>query len=266
MGTHEIRRRVISAISRHAGAMSREQIDKALETWDRAVKHDLMKSGGLTIDTTAADKRRKEREREEAKLSTRGNDKETGRSFKIGYGNGRSLAYQIGNDGELIVTPDKPGIYTPNDYKAMLQAIIRDIERRERTMEKSKKTGTRWSRAPMLIQKPRTIASRQWTQPKPPQAKAEPPRVETKMQEQPQPVTQPPQAPVDSRGRYDLSKLNGYQIAAMRNGLDPMTPGVEKMSLDQMKALVTQLQVESIKDLQEKARLAYIRDPRPFKW
>ncbi|BET57904.1 hypothetical protein [Geobacter sp. 60473] len=266
MGTHEIRRRVISAISRHAGAMSREQIDKALETWDRAVKHDLMKSGGLTIDTTAADKRRKEREREEAKLSTRGNDKETGRSFKIGYGNGRSLAYQIGNDGELIVTPDKPGIYTPKDYKAMLEAITRDIEKRGDIMEKSKKTGTRWSRAPMLIQKPRTIASRQWTQPKPPQAKAEPPRVETKMQEQPQPVTQPPQAPIDSRGRYDLSKLNGHQLAALKNGLDPMTPGVENMSAQDMKTLAAQQTAASVAGLAERAGLAYVRDPRPFKW
>ncbi|QSV44999.1 hypothetical protein [Geobacter benzoatilyticus] len=266
MDTRIIRRKVISAISRHAGAMSREQIDKALETWDRAVKHDLMKSGGLTIDTTAADKRREEREREEAKLSTRGNDKETGRSFKIGYGNGRSLKYQIGNDGELIVTPDKPGIYTPNDYKAMLKAITRDIERRNRAMEKSKKTGTRWSRAPMLLQKPRTIASRQWEQPKPPKAKAEPPRVETKMQEQPQSVTQPPQAPLDSRGRYDLSRLNGHQIAAMRNGLDPMTPGVESMTAQQMKALAAEQAAASVAGLAERAGLAYVRDPRQRRW
>lgn len=68
MDTCNIRRRIISAISRHAGAMSREQIDKALETWDRAVKHDLMKSGGLTIDTTAADKRREEREMKERRI------------------------------------------------------------------------------------------------------------------------------------------------------------------------------------------------------
>lgn len=266
MKTSDIRRKVISAISRHAGAMSREQIDQALATWDRAVKHDLMKSGDLTIDTTAADKRREEREREEEKLSTKGNDKETSRSFKIGYGNGRSLKYQIGNDGELIVTPDKPGIYTPKDYKAMLEAITRDIERRDRAMEKSKKTGTRWSRAPMLLQKPRSIASRQWTQPKPPQAKAEPPRVETKMQEQPQAVIQPPQAPLDSRGRYDLSKLNGHQLAALKNGLDPMTPGLERMSAQDMRSLASEQTAASVSGLAEKASLAYVRDPRQRKW
>lgn len=68
MEVSDIRRKVISAISRHAGAMSREQIDQALGTWDRAVKHDLMKSGDLTIDTTAADKRREEREAKERRI------------------------------------------------------------------------------------------------------------------------------------------------------------------------------------------------------
>lgn len=68
MDTCNIRRKVISAISRHAGVMSREQIDQALETWNRAVKHDLMKSGNLSIDTTAADKRREQREAKERRI------------------------------------------------------------------------------------------------------------------------------------------------------------------------------------------------------
>jgi len=226
----------------------------------RAKSSPLAKSGSLTVDTAKEDRRREQREREEAKLSTKG--KETGRLFKIGYGDGRSLAYQIGSDGELIVTPDKQGTYTPKDYKAMLEAITRDIERRERTMEKSKKTVTR---APMLLQKPRTISSRQWEQPKPPKAKAEPPRVETKAPAQPQSIPQVSQQPSTSR-KYDLSKLNGHQLAALKNGLDPMSPGLERMSAQDMRSLASKQAIESVKDHQEQARLAYTRDPRPFKW
>jgi len=227
----------------------------------RAKASPLAKSGSLTVDTAKGDRRRGQREREEAKLSTKG--KETDRLFKIGYGTGRSLAYQIGSDGELIVTPDKQGAYTSKDYKAMLEAITRDIERREQTMEKSKKTGTRWNRAPVLLQKPRTIASRQWEQPKPPKAKAQPPRMETKAPAPPQTVTQSPQAPLDSRGRYDLSRLNGHQIAALKNGLDPMTPGLENMSAQDMSNLAAEQTAASVAGVAERAGLAYVRDPRP---
>lgn len=251
-------RKVSRIIYQHGGKMSPRLMDSALDLWER-----LMKSGDLSVDTTAADRRRKEREREEAKLSSNGRPS---RSFKIGYGTGRTLAYQIGNDGELIVTPDKPGTYTHKDYEAMLEAITRDIERRERAMEKSKKTGSRWSRAPMLLHKPRTIASRQWEQPKTPKvpkAKAEPPRVETKAPAPPQPVTQPPQAPLDSRGKYDLSRMNGHQLAGMRAGLDPMTPGLETMTLDQMKALAADQAKTAVAGIAERSGLAYVRDNRP---
>lgn len=258
MDRHTQARKISRIIYDHGGKMSPRLMDSALNLWER-----LMKSGDFSVDTAAADRRREQREREEAKLSSNG---KPSRSFKIGYGNDLSLSYQIGNDGELIVTPDKPGTYTHKDYKAMLEAITRDIERRERTMEKSKKTGSRWSRAPMLLQKPRTIASRQWEQPKAPKAKAEPPRVETNAAAPPQPVTQPPQAPLDSRGRYDLSRLNGHQIAALKNGLDPMAPGIETMDVQQMRELAGEQVRASVTGHAEKSRLAYIRDPRPRKW
>lgn len=297
MGTHEIRRRVISAISQHAGAMSPGQLDRALSVWDRAVKQDLTKSGDLTIDTTEQDCRREEREREEANL---GNQREErGRAYKVRYGDGRTLAYQIGSDGALIITPDKPGDYTPKDYKAMLEAITRGIQRRERTMEKSKSTGSRWSRAPMLLKKPTTPpTTKRWEQPQP-KAKAQAPRVETKMQVQPkqqqaavtrqpwgttqrlwgttptteaatttqqvqpQPVSAAPQAPLDSRGHYDLSRLNGFQIAGMKAGLDPMTPGLEGMSFDQMQAQALEQAKTAVAGIAERSGLAYVRDNRP---
>ncbi|BBA71741.1 hypothetical protein [Geobacter sulfurreducens] len=295
MDRHTQARKVSRIIYQHGTKMSPRLMDSALDLWER-----LMKSGNITVDTSAADRRREEREREEAKLSTKG--KETGRSFKIGYGNSRSLNYQIGNDGELIVTPDKQSTYTPKDYKAMLEAITRDIERRERSMEKSKKTGTRWSRIPMLLKKPTTTTTKRWEQPQP-KAKHQ----ETKMQVQPIPQqatatrqpwgqsrslwgnqpaetsapvqqTQPtPQSsltrqpwgtlPRTFAGRIPTTGLSGHQLAGMRAaGLDPMTPGLETMTLDQMKALAADQAASSVAGLAEKANLAYVRDPRPRKW
>lgn len=298
MDRHTQARKISRIIYDHGGKMSPRLMDSALNLWER-----LMKSGDLSVDTAAADRRRKEREREEAKLSSNGRPS---RSFKIGYGNDLSLNYQIGNDGELIVTPDKPGTYTHKDYKAMLEAITRDIQRRDRTMEKSKNTGSRWSRAPMLLKKPTTTTTKRWEQPQP-KAKPRAPRMEPEIQVQPKqqqatatrqpwgqsrslwgnqpaetsaPVQQTQPTPQSSltrqpwgtlprtfAGRIPTTGLSGHQLAGMRvAGLDPMTPGLETMTLDQMKALAADQAASSVAGLAEKANLAYVRDPRPRKW
>lgn len=291
MDRHTQARKVSRIIYQHGTKMSPRLMDSALDLWER-----LMKSGNITVDTSAADRRREERERNEANLGDR--REERGRTYKVRYGDGRTLAYQTIGNGKLIVTPDEPGADAPKDYKAMLEAITRDIERRERSMEKSKKTGTRWSRAPMLLKKPTTTTTKRWEQPQP-KAKHQTPLVETKVQVQPipqqatatrqpwgttrrlwettptaeaatttqqvqpQPFTVAPQAPLDSRGNYDLSRLNGFQIAGMKAGLDPMAPGLEGMSFDQMQAQASEQAKTAVAGIAERSGLAYVRDNRP---
>ncbi len=273
MDRHTQARKISQIIYQHGAKMSPRLMDRALGLWDR-----LMKSGDLSIDTTEKDRRWKERERREANLEDR--REERGRTYKVRYGDGRTLAYQMIGNGKLIITPDKPGNYAPKDYKAMLEAITRDIQRRG-TMEKSKSTGSRWSRAPMLLKKPTTTTKKRLEQPQPKQQQATAPRqpwgttrrlwgatptteaATTAQQVQPQPAAAAPQAPLGSRGRYDLSKLSEFQRAGMMAGLDPMTPGLEKMSFDQMRTLASEQAKTSVAGIAERSGLAYVRDNRP---
>lgn len=46
--------------------------------------------------------------------------------------------------------------------------------------------------------------------------------------------------------RLDTSKYNGYQLAALKVGLDPETPGLEKMTIDDMKQLAYKKQLDEV--------------------
>jgi hypothetical protein len=73
------------------------------------------------------------------------------------------------------------------------------------------------------------------------------------------PVTPAPTAAQQLRGSRSNSPLNGHQLAAQRCGLDPHTPGVEKMSVDQMKQAAHEVNVKATAPLAFKAGLQYRR-------
>ena len=50
--------------------------------------------------------------------------------------------------------------------------------------------------------------------------------------------------PLGYRRGIDISGMTGAQLVAMKAGLDPDTPGIEKMSLDEMKVLADKLNRE----------------------
>lgn len=73
------------------------------------------------------------------------------------------------------------------------------------------------------------------------------------------PVTPAPTAAQTLRGSRSNSPLNGHQLAAQRCGLDPHTPGVESMTVDQMKQAAHEVNVKATAPLAFKAGLQYRR-------
>lgn len=84
--------------------------------------------------------------------------------------------------------------------------------------------------------------------------------------------TSPPSAPVATQttapeiqtfstllrnGRTDTSKFSGYQLAAMRLGLDPHTPGIDQMTADQMKQAAHQINVTAARESAAKQGIHY---------
>lgn len=266
MDRHTQARKVSGIIYQHGAKMSPRLMDRTLDLWER-----LMKSGDLSIDTTEKDRRREEREREEAKQGKRRDT--AGRAQKIKYNGDKALVYAIAKGGAIVVVPRDDSNLTRADYRAMLTAVLGDMKGEKQKMEKSTR------KVPMLLKRkgtspPKSVTHRQ-------QPVQQPPRMAAKAPEQPQPLGQvsqlQPVPPARERnplidrfslipGKMDLPSMTPHQVAAAKCGVDiNKVPAATLacMDLDQMKSLAAQQVAESVNDLQERARIAYIRDPRP---
>lgn len=73
------------------------------------------------------------------------------------------------------------------------------------------------------------------------------------------PAAPAPTAAQQLRGSRSNTPLNGHQLAAQRCGLDPHTPGVESMTVDQMKQAAHEVNVKATAPLALKAGLQYRR-------
>ncbi len=274
----EKRKRVLQIITQHADIMSGTQLDQAIFVWDRLVKSEINKplpvvpnreKGKWEAKTDATNNRNDgtssgtQNDREQKSTGEIGNNKDhkpvSTNKWKLKMPSGRTYLYVMNDSGavtrkevddyiptykEAVPTFDHEHISTMHEHIQADRSEEKDNKKEKKPVETIKKSlpPLRWGQTPRFLGEKvgNTTPS------------TEPQRTT--------PVTPAPTAAQQFReSRINISQLNGHQLAAQRCGLDPHTPGVESMTVDQMKQAAHEVNVRATAPLAFKAGLQYRR-------
>lgn len=265
--TAEKRKRVLQIITQHADVMTGPQLDKALDVWDRLVKSEInqplpvlpnREKGKWAAKSDAIN----DRNTSETQPKTDGkkDDRPVNRMhWKVKHPDGRVFSYTMHPNGSMKVS--MVGAQQTKTYSlAEWTRIHHDSQdnKKEKTTVKTISKAQIATADAELDQLQKAVPPLRWGQT--PRFIGE--KVGNTTPPEPQrttPAAPTPTAAQQLRGSRSNSPLNGHQLAAQRCGLDPHTPGVESMTVDQMKQAAHEVNIKATAPLAFKAGLQYRR-------
>lgn len=265
----EKRKRVLQIITQHADVMTGPQLDKALDVWDRLVKSEInqplpvapnREKGKWAAKSDAIN----DRNTSETQPKTDGkkDDRPVNRMhWKVKHPDGRVFSYTMHPNGSMkvsLVGAQQTKTYTLAEWAVLHHAGVAHQENEANNQDNKKEkttmepiTKSQFETAERELDKTANT--------KPDflltgfeRVKARAAAYDRAMSNAPAP--QKPVEPIPKKDWFPRSTevLNGHQIAAQKCGLDVNTPGLEKMDLDQMRALVQQQNIEATRPMRQR--------------